>query len=340
VFIPVIEHSGSVRVDLLGGTLDLNPINLILPNVVTLNVATSLKAHVSIEAIKDDGVIIISKDYNSENHFKPEDFSRENLTSGFFDKLTFVALILDHFNLDTGAKIIMKSGSPAGAGLGGSSAMGVTLFAAICKFLDIELDRASAIRVVNGIEARILNAGPAGYQDYYPALYGGILGLTPSNGSIAVEQLYGQELKETLESHMTLVNSDETRLSGINNWEVYKAFFDGNNQTREGLSVIAGLSHAALVVIQEGHLQELPLLVAKEGAAREKLFPGIVSSSMKSLYDRIKGKLPHLGMKVCGAGGGGCFLLIHKPEDMALVEKEVKAVGMQKLPFEIEKPLN
>ena len=40
------SYEGSVRVDLLGGTLDLNPINLILPNVVTLNLATSLKAKV------------------------------------------------------------------------------------------------------------------------------------------------------------------------------------------------------------------------------------------------------------------------------------------------------
>jgi D-glycero-alpha-D-manno-heptose-7-phosphate kinase len=43
-----VTSEGSVRVDLVGGTIDLEPINLILPNVVTLNVATSLKAKVEL----------------------------------------------------------------------------------------------------------------------------------------------------------------------------------------------------------------------------------------------------------------------------------------------------
>ena len=59
----VVEVEGSVRVDLLGGTLDLEPINLILSNVVTLNVATSLKAKVQLEQMNFEGVQIISKDY-------------------------------------------------------------------------------------------------------------------------------------------------------------------------------------------------------------------------------------------------------------------------------------
>ena len=58
-----VEVVGSVRVDLLGGTLDLNPINLILPNVVTLNLATSLKAKVKVSEIDFDGIEIKSLDY-------------------------------------------------------------------------------------------------------------------------------------------------------------------------------------------------------------------------------------------------------------------------------------
>ena len=50
---------GSVRVDLLGGTLDLVPINLILPDVVTLNLATSLKAKAVITSTDFDGVEIV-----------------------------------------------------------------------------------------------------------------------------------------------------------------------------------------------------------------------------------------------------------------------------------------
>src|SRR5439155_3222259 len=126
----------------------------------------------------------------------------------------------------------LESGSPPGAGLGGSSAMGVTCFSALSQFCGEKMDRIEAIQKVNSLEARILDCGPAGYQDYYPALFGGVLGLVAKPGKVLVEQLYSNELKNVLESHLTLVYSGETRLSGINNWEVYKAFFNKDQAVR------------------------------------------------------------------------------------------------------------
>ena len=79
-----VTAQGSVRVDLLGGTLDLNPINVILPNVVTLNLATSLKAKVNISYLDFDGVEVVSRDYNSTDRFKSSDFSEDNFQKGFF----------------------------------------------------------------------------------------------------------------------------------------------------------------------------------------------------------------------------------------------------------------
>ncbi len=116
--------TGSVRVDLLGGTLDLNPINLIIPNVVTLNLATSLKAKVTLARIDFDGIEIVSKDYNSTDRFSSKDFTKENFNNGFFKHLSFVAQIFDLFGIHKGLRIELESGSPPGAGLGGSSAMG------------------------------------------------------------------------------------------------------------------------------------------------------------------------------------------------------------------------
>ncbi|MCR9203452.1 MAG: hypothetical protein NXH75_02675, partial [Halobacteriovoraceae bacterium] len=221
-----VETVGSVRVDLLGGTLDLNPINLILDNVVTLNLATSLKAKVIIEDSEKDGVEIESIDYGNKFYFSKKDFTPERLQGEHFGPMKFVCQILDHLELKNKVKLVLQSGSPAGAGLGGSSAMGVTLYSAIKKFKGESLDRLQAIKEVNSVEARILDAGPAGYQDYYPALFGGVLALSPSPAGIEVEQLYNEDLKNFLEEHLTLVYSGQTRMSGINNWEVYKKFFD------------------------------------------------------------------------------------------------------------------
>ena len=54
-----VKVTGSVRVDLVGGTLDLNPINLILKDVVTMNVATSLMAQVKLTKIDEDHILFL-----------------------------------------------------------------------------------------------------------------------------------------------------------------------------------------------------------------------------------------------------------------------------------------
>lgn len=334
-----VTVEGSVRVDLLGGTLDLNPINLILPNVVTLNLATSLKAKVTVSPIDFDGVEIISLDYKTTDKFKSSDFTEEKLQKGFFGNLAFIAHILNLFSLNKNVRLELESGSPPGAGLGGSSAMGVTCYSAIAKYLGQSFDRVEAIQKVNSLEARILDCGPAGYQDYYPALFGGVLGLIPQPGKVVVEQLYNEELKSVLENNITLVYSGETRLSGINNWEVYKGFFNKDPGVRAGLGEIANLSHKALNVIREKNYEELIGLIGAEGEERRKLFPGILTQNMNQLHMVLKEQSDHFGMKICGAGGGGCFLITHHQTDREYIDQLLSKFQMKRLPFNVEKPL-
>ena len=59
--------SGSVRVDLIGGTLDIYPINVVLDDVYTINCATSLMATVEVEDFDDEKIVIDSKDYLLKN---------------------------------------------------------------------------------------------------------------------------------------------------------------------------------------------------------------------------------------------------------------------------------
>ncbi len=329
--------TGSVRVDLLGGTLDLNPINLILPNVVTLNLATSLKAKITLSTIDYDGLEIVSKDYGATERFHSSEFIAHNFLNGHFGKLSFVAQIFDLFNLHKGLRVELESGSPPGAGLGGSSAMGVTIFHALCDWTKKPLNKIEAILKVNGLEGRILDSGPAGYQDYYPALFGGVLALIPKPGEIEVQQLYNEDLKSVLESEITLVYSGDTRLSGINNWEVYKAFFNKEPHVREGLFKISELSHQAYQAITNKHYSKLSKLIAEEGNARKNLFPGIMTASMNSLQESLKNHI--YGIKVCGAGGGGCFLIAHEKGEKETVAKAVRVANMTQLPFIIESPL-
>lgn len=333
------EKQGSVRVDLLGGTLDLPPLDLILPNAMTLNLATTLKAKVVIESTDRDGVTFVSKDYDMEQSFPASDFTEEKFRSNHFGPLMFVARIMHLGKLTTGVRVSLQSGSPAGAGLGGSSTMGVTLLSAICDHTGVDKTRQEMISTVRNIESLILNSGPAGYQDYYPALYGGILALRPSVEGVEVSQLYSPELANFLEQNMTLVYSGETRLSGINNWEVYKSFFDKDAKVIAGLEAIANLTTEAYESIINKDLTKLSSLIGREGEIRCGLFPGILSDSIKNLYNKLSESVDGLGLKVCGAGGGGCFLLIHEPAHKSLVQNSVRDAGMSELEFSVSAPI-
>lgn len=334
-----VTREGSVRVDLLGGTLDIYPINLVLEHAITLNVATELKAVVTLEKSEREGVEIHSLDYDSVNFFETKDFTEHNFRSGFFGPLSFVCQIIFMKGAHKHLKVTLESGSPPGAGLGGSSAMGVTLYAAISEYQGVAWKRSEAVSHVQNIEARILDAGPAGYQDYYPALYGGVLALIPSLEGVKVEQLYSPELKEALESHTTLVFSGEHRNSGVTNWEVYKGFFDKVESARGGLTSIADLSLKAYQAITNKEFDKLFDLIGSEGEYRKKLFESILTPNMKALYEELKKEVPSLRLKVCGAGGGGCFLLLHDPKEREVVKKAVISKNMSVLPFKIDRPL-
>ncbi|MGE3608519.1 MAG: hypothetical protein AB7I27_02935 [Bacteriovoracaceae bacterium] len=335
-----VTNQGSVRVDLVGGTLDIEPINLIIKNVVTLNVATSLKASVSLSKIPFDGVEIYSKDYNKSYKYPSADLTEDRVVySREFAEMTFVLQILRLFNINSGLKLELSSGAPAGSGLGGSSAMGVTLYRALCNYTGHNYDRHTAVLRVKAVESRILNQGVAGYQDYFPALTGGILAIKGIEGEIKVEQLFTDELKEVLENHLTLIYSNQSRASGINNWEVYKGFFDKKPEIVQGLTSIAAISHQTYEAIKERNWDKMLTLIALEGAEREKLFPGITTDKIRQFTSELKKDGNVLGLKMCGAGGGGCFILVHKGLDPKVIESKVKAHGMEILPFKVEAPL-
>lgn len=336
----IAKAEGSVRVDLLGGTLDIVPLNQVLRHTITLNLATSLKAKVLVEEIEFEGVEFVSIDYDSVTRHSSVDFTYEDFDSDTFGPLSFLAQILHHFKLTSGVRLTTESGSPPGAGLGGSSSMGVTVYKALCDYAGVEFHRQTAINTVQNIEAKILNKGPCGYQDYYPALYGGVLALKATNSCIEVEQLYNEEFKSFVESHLTLVYSGQLRLSAINNWQVYKDFFDNQNGVREGLGKIRDLTFSAYNAIRNGEYDDFLGMLCQEGAQREKLFSGIVTDDMREVYNKLREKDLVIGMKVCGAGGGGCFLLAHGPQHKAQVLKELaRAKDMQVLEFSVEKPL-
>ena len=334
-----VTKEGSVRVDLLGGTIDLWPINLIIPHAKTLNLATSLKAKVKIESSDFNGIEINSKEYKTSVQICAEELNDENIyQKNIFNELSFIVQILDALECRSHLKIELSSMIPAGSGLGGSSAMGVTLIEALLAFKKLTWSKQDIIRTCMNIEARILNRGPAGYQDYYPALYAGVLSIAPTKrGDLEVKQLYSEKMASFLEKHLSIVSSGIARNSGINNWEVYKGFFD-QPTTKKGLQDIARLSHQAYIAIENEDYPLVLELIKKEGLERKMLFPNIVVPEIISLFEEFRKLDATCGLKACGAGGGGCYLFVHQEDQKENLRQLARKSSMELLNFKIEKP--
>lgn len=334
-----VSKEGSVRVDLVGGTLDIHPIQLILPNVVTLNLATTLKAKVQVEPSSLDPIEINSLDYKKTYLFSQEQLVREDFNE--LAEMTFICLILKSFGLTKSIRVNLESGSPAGAGLGGSSAMGITLAKALNEYCSMNLTEQQIFQRVQAIECRILNQGVAGYQDYQPALYGGVLAIHPDFSDIKIEQLYKPELVNFLEANITLVYSGISRQSGINNWEVYKHFFDGNEQIRQGMRDIAKESECAYQAIKQNNFDALKEHICTEGELRAKLFPSIAPVEITQLFQQLRSKYDGIqGYKMCGAGGGGCFIILHDNGVGAAIKSYIsEQTSMRVLEFKVDLPV-
>ncbi len=334
----MLKLSGFPRVDLVGGTLDIYPINLILEQVVTINIAIDLETKIEINEIDSSNLIIHSINYNSSktislNDLNDSSFFKDGIFSDSkFKELSFVLKLISYFRPKDGLEIKLDAKAPHGSGLGGSSTLGVSLYKALCQKLNREFDPTRAIEIVRNHEALVLNQGVPGYQDYYPSMFGGILALKADMNKVQVKQLYSSEFSEYLEKNIVLGFTGKNRSSGINNWAVYKNFFDQDKKTIEGLREINNISKKCHDFIKSDKFDEVPNCILQEGKVRESLFPNILTPEMKNLNSNLGSK-----MKVCGAGGGGCFILIG--EDQELYKKSIVNSSMEVLPFKIKGPI-
>jgi D-glycero-alpha-D-manno-heptose-7-phosphate kinase len=205
--------------------------------------------------------------------------------------------------------------------------MAMTLYEALSQFFQQSYNSAQAIMIVKNVEAKVLATGPTGYQDYYPPEYGGLLALEANVRGIQIHQHYHQQWDQFFQEHTTLFYSGQGRFSAINNWDVYKQFFDQEEHMISALQKLAALSYQAWSLIKDspsdhGHFtknkEQFFSYLMEEGDIRQHMFPKLRTPAMNDFLQSLRSKYPHLeksiGLKVCGAGGGGCFLLIHPPQ--------------------------
>lgn len=327
----IIAHA-SCRVDLAGSTLDLWPLYLFHPGAVTVNFAVNILTRCQITPNADSAIHFRSIDTERADNFRDfEDFCQaKNIQH-------HLAAHLVRFFLpagtpqEAGFTLETNSESPAGAGISGSSALMVATVAALARYTGRKLSREQIREISQNVEAQLIKV-PTGCQDYYPALYGGVNAI-----HLDVDGVHRQSIAvapEDIESRFVLVYTGAPRQSGINNWEVFKAHINGDKRVFRNFEQIGAIARAMHAALEAGDWEQVPKLLAEEWKLRRTNAPGITTPLMEKLIAAAKRKGARAA-KVCGAGGGGCFVLFVAEGSHDAVANAIRQNGGRVLPFRV-----
>jgi D-glycero-alpha-D-manno-heptose-7-phosphate kinase len=325
-----IESRAPTRIDLAGGTLDIWPLYLYHEGAVTVNVAITRYASCVVETSAHSGAIrLVSRDTRREETFP----SLDALCRARRYRLPLLAHLVRYFRPKGGLTLTTDSEAPAGAGIGGSSAMAVAICAALDRLTGAGLRPVDWIHLSRDAEASVIGV-PTGTQDHYPPAFGGANAVLLRPGTESHEPLRVD--LDALERRLVLCYTGKPRQSGINNWEVMKAYLDGDLRVRRNFDQIARIAIALRAALEAARWREAGRLIREEWNFRRRNLPTITTPVIDRIIAASR-RVGALGGKVCGAGGGGCLALLIEPDARARVEQAISAAGGQLLPGRVDR---
>jgi D-glycero-alpha-D-manno-heptose-7-phosphate kinase len=295
----IIESSAPPRVDLAGGTIDIWPLYLFHPGATTVNFALSLYARVRIETRDDGRIILESRDRKVS--FETDLSALEDLL--LEERLELISKLVHFFKPTTGFHLVAESTVPAGAGLGGSSALAIACIGELNRLVGNRYDERKFVTLAANIESTVIKV-PAGFQDYYPPLYGSVSCVHFRPDGIERERLDVDT--EELERRIAICYTGEPRLSGINNWEVYKRHIDGDAELFELFDSIRDSARNMREALLANDWDRVASIMKQAYPNRKRLAPTITTPQMEMLVEKALANGAEAA-KVCGAGGGGCI---------------------------------
>jgi D-glycero-alpha-D-manno-heptose-7-phosphate kinase len=175
---------------------------------------------------------------------------------------------------------------------------------------------------------------PTGTQDHYPPAFGGASAIVLAPGGERREAL-ACDLDE-LERRLVLCYTGKPRQHGINNWEVFKRHIDGDRRVSQNLEKISIIAQAVRGAIERNAWNDVGRLMREEWDFRRRNLRTISTPLIDKVISSAR-RNGALAGKVCGAGGGGCVMLVIDPDARASVEASIIAAGAKLLPFRIDR---
>ncbi len=326
----VIRARTPVRIDLAGGWTDVAEFAQDTPGAV-VNFTINLWTYASLRPRHGSREVeIFSADF--DEYVTARDI-RELEYNGQVDLVKAAVRELDS---GEGLSIQTRSDAPPGSGLGTSAALGVALLGALGHHAGKPLLDFEIAELASRLERHELGIR-GGKQDHYASALGGLnfmefYGETVRTAHIPIStatQFY-------LEKHLLLVYTGRSRLSGnihTHVWGGYAAKDPTVVGAIERMKELARLTKDALI---SGNMRRLTECVNENWTCQKALHPSVLGPDTERLLEAVSGQ-GLAGAKACGAGGGGCVLLLAQPDQEHRVRRAVEQIpGMTILPVSLQ----
>ncbi len=320
-----VEATAPTRIDLAGGTLDIWPLSVLVPGAITVNLAVDLRARAAVSPLAGRRVVIVSRDRRARvTRRLPLD------SSAVAGPLAFLVRLVAAFRPDSGMTLSGEAMAPAGAGLGGSSALGIAVGAALGRFTGEALSRQRLLERVMNVEAAEI-AAPTGNQDYLAAIHGGLAAYHHGFDGTAREAI---PIPRGLEQRLVLAYTGEPRESGYSNWAMFRRFVERERTTVRRMESISRVARELRAALRAADLDAAGRLLGEEGRLRYRLAPGVATARMLRI-DAAARRAGALGVKACGAGGGGCLAAFAREGLGNAVARAMEEAGARILPVAV-----
>ena len=202
--------------------------------------------------------------------------------------------------------------------------------AALNRFSESGLSRRCLLQRVMNLETVELGA-PTGNQDYLAAMHGGLAAYHHGQDGTRREAI---PPPPGLERRIVLAYTGQPRSSGFSNWDMFRRFVEGQRVTVSNMQAIARIARELRDALIDRDLEAVGQLIGEEGRLRYGLAPTVGTEALKRA-DRAARRAGALGVKVCGAGGGGCLMAFAREGRSQAVAAAMAGTGAQLLPVKI-----
>jgi D-glycero-alpha-D-manno-heptose-7-phosphate kinase len=230
-------------------------------------------------------------------------------------------------------RVSVTSDFPIGAGLGGSSAVGVATCAGFAAMRRQNMSPSAIAELSREIEIGDL-AVPGGRQDHYAAAYGGALGLRFSSKGVDVHEItLTPKVRAEIERRCLIVYTGQSRISGDTILAVLDAYARRDTLVMTALSKMRANAEQMADALMRGHFDWLAALVDEQWSHQRALHPAIATPLIDEIIAKGR-EAGAVGAKALGASGGGCVLVIAGEGRVESVRQAIAPLG-EILPFKI-----